>query len=317
MGILFKTQHWPPAALMLAISVMSAVFLFLPSLLYSKLADKDQANKRPVYILGFISMIIYLASFWFKVQHWPLATVLMTISSFILMVIVLPWYTWITWKEEKNISNSFIYMVIAIALFVIPGALVSLSMQNQYDAEFFIHQDQQKAIVNYRLKSNEKLLMAYKDSIEYNKLSLIHLKTTDLIGKIDQVELKMIELSEETPSSGNTPNQAGSAPDKEIQYNYLKNPYNGYIVKFMLSPGADSRTGLDKSIKSYTDFISENTSIEFVKSYASVLNPSVYLPDTNPYIGESILISGLHALELLRNGILLTENAALRLIISH
>jgi hypothetical protein len=158
--------------------------------------------------------------------------------------------------------------------------------------------------------------MAYKDSIEYNKLSQIHLKTTDLISKIDQVELKMIELSEETPSSGNTPNQKGTSV-KEIQYNYLKNPYNGYIVKFMLSPGADSRTGLDKSIKSYVDFISENTSIEFVKSYESVLNPSVYLPDTNPYIGENVLISGLHALELLRNGILLTENAALRQIISH
>jgi hypothetical protein len=316
-GVLFKTNHWPASGLVLSFSILTAILLFLPSLLASKLADKDQAYKRPVYILGFISMIIYLASFWFKVQHWPFATILMTLSSFILIVIVLPWYTWITWKEEKNISNTFIFMVLAIALFVIPGALVSLSMQNQYDAEFFIHQDQQKAIVNYRLKSNEKLLMAYKDSIVYNKLSQIHLKTTDLIGKIDQMELKMIELSEEKPTSENTSKQTGATPAKEIKYNYLQNPYNVFIVKFMLSPGADSRTGLDKSIKSYVDFITENTSIDFVKSYESVLNPSVYLPDANPYLGENALISGLHALELLRNGILVTENGTLRQIISH
>lgn len=311
LGILFKTNHWPAAGLLISFSVLSAILLFLPSLLLSKLSENGNIRKRPVYILGFISMIIYLGSFLFKIQHWPLATFLMSISSFILMIVVLPWYTWITWKEEQSISHRFIFMILAIALFSIPGALVSLGVQNNYDEEFFTHLDQQYSIFVYRQNCNEKLLNSYKDSAQYNKMEQIHLKTADLIGKVNKIEQKMIELSE-PPSSGIFAKSERLFTSGEIQYRKLSNPFNAYIVKFMLSPGAVSRMGFDNDVKSYMNYISENTNEGFAKSYEQIMNPSTYLPDENPDSGEYVLVSGLHALTLLRNGVLLTENAALR-----
>jgi uncharacterized protein with PQ loop repeat len=317
LGILLKTQHLPAADILLSFSVLSAILLFLPTLLFSKLADNENINKRPLFIVAFIAMILYLVSFWFKMQHWPLATILMTLGSLILMVAVLPWYTWISWKGEEQVSSKFIFIVITIALFVMPGALVSLSVQQTYNEEFFVHQDQQRSIMNYRQNSNEKLLAAYKDSVQYNKMEQIHLKTTDLISQIDRIERKMIDLSEESPSAENPSTLVGSVKGNEIQYRYLKNPYNKYIVKFKLFPAAASRVEFDKSVMSYINFISENTSAEFSKSYEPVLNPSTYLPDENSYIGENILISGLHALMLFRNGVLLTENEAFKQILKH
>jgi uncharacterized membrane protein len=308
MGILFKTQHWPAATLLLSFSVLFAIFLFMPALLFAKLAEKENATKRPVYILGIIAMVLFLAGFWFKMQHWPFASILMNISSVVLIIIVLPWYTYITWKDEKQVSPRFIFTVITIPLLVIPGALISLGVQQTYNDEFFVHLDQQRSILNYRLNSNEKLLAVYKDSVQYNKMKKIHLRTSELIGKIDQIERKMVNLSEESPSAETTSSMVVPAKENAIQYRSLSNPFNRYIVKFVLSPSAESRVEFDKSVMSYINFISENTSPEFVKSCEPVVNPSTYLFNENSYAGENALISGLHALMLLRNGILLTEN---------
>jgi hypothetical protein len=316
MGILLKIQHWPASALLMSLSIMFAIFLFLPSLLHSKLTDKENVRKHPVYIMGFFGMVLYLAGFWFKFQHWPLATILMNLGSIILMIVVLPWYTWISWKDEAQISPKFIFMIITIALFVMPAALVSLSFAKTYDEEFYVHQDQQLSIMNYRQKSNEKLLAAYKDSVQYKKMEQIHFRTTDLIGQIDLIERKMIELSEKSPSSGNPSPQAGSVNKSDIQYRDLKNPFNRFIVKFMLYPDAVARVGFEKSVKSYIGFISESTSEAFVKNYYPLMNSSTYLPDENSFIGENALISGLHSLALYRNGILISEDAALRKIIT-
>ena len=311
-GILFKVQHWPAASWLITFSVFSAVFLLQPALLYSKLADTENVKKRPVYILGFIGMILYLCGFLFKIQHWPLSSVMITLGAFILMAIVLPMYTWITWKDEKTVSIKFVFMVTTLALFIVPGALIGLSFQKTYDEEFFYHQDQQSALLNYRVNTNEIIMNAYKDSVQFNKLEQIHLKTADLIGQIDRIEQKMIELSEESHSV----NLVRSVDGKEIDYRKLSNPFNTFIVKFMLYPEAVSRVEIYKSANSYVSLISENTSAEFAKTYEPVVNPASYLPDKNSDMRENTLITGIHALSLFRNSILLTENAALKQIIN-
>ena len=236
---------------------------------------------------------------------------MITLGAIILMAIVLPIYTWITWKDDKTVTIKFVFLVTTLALFIVPGALVGLSFQKTYDEEFFYHQDQQSALFSYRMKTNEILLNAYKDSVQFKKLEQIHLKTSDLISQIDRIEQKMIELSEESHSL----NFVKSADGTEIDYRKLSNPFNIFIVKFMLYPEAVSRNEIDNSVKSYFSFISENTNPEFAKTFEPVLNPSAYLPDNNSDIRENTLISGLHSIAIFRNCILLTENAAIKQII--
>ncbi|MBA4321206.1 MAG: hypothetical protein C0408_00165 [Odoribacter sp.] len=316
MGILFKTQHWPAAGILISLSILFAILFFLPSLLFSKLVDTENVSKRPVYILGFIGMAFYLAGFWFKMLHWPLATILMSIGSFLIMVVVLPWYTWITWKEEKQVSAKFIFMVIAIVLFIMPGALVNLGFQKTYDDEFFVHQDQQQAMLNYRGNTNESLLSAYKDSVQYQKMEQIHLKTAALIDQINRLELKMMELAAGKTgiTVANHPTRSGDAVNTGIKYRNITGPFNINPVKYMLLPGTESRNELDKELLGYRAFISLNTNETWRKNYEPLISPSSYLPDENPFNGEFALISGLHALTLLKNGILLTETSVLKQI---
>jgi hypothetical protein len=198
-----------------------------------------------------------------------------------------------------------------------PAALINLSFAKSYDDEFFVHLDQQNSIIHYKQKCNEKILEVYKDSVQYEKLELIHLKTSDLIGQLNQIEQKMIGLSEKTSSEQNGSALSGYPNNGEIQYRDLKNPFNKFIVKFMLYPTAETRTEFNKSIQSYVSFINENMGKEFADRYMLLLDNSTYTPDENSFIGENALISGLHSILLFKNGILLSENAALNKIITH
>ena len=105
LGTLFKIQHWSGADIIIILAALFGIFFFVPALLVSKLQDQENKFKKPVYILGAIGLICYIAGMFFKIQHWPLAAMLMVLGMIILCVIVFPWYTWISWKEESHISS--------------------------------------------------------------------------------------------------------------------------------------------------------------------------------------------------------------------
>ena len=79
-GTLFKIQHWPEAGIILSLSVLFAIFFFIPSLVLNRLADPENKPKRPIYLLGAAGSILYVAGTLFKIQHWPLATLFMILA---------------------------------------------------------------------------------------------------------------------------------------------------------------------------------------------------------------------------------------------
>ena len=106
-GTLFKIQHWPQAGIILSLSVLFAIFFFIPSLVLNRFSDPENKPKRPIYLLGAAGSILYVAGTLFKIQHWPLASLFMILALIILFLVVLPWYTWLTWKDASHISACF------------------------------------------------------------------------------------------------------------------------------------------------------------------------------------------------------------------
>jgi len=72
-GILFKVQHWPGAGIMIALAVISAVLFLVPSLLVTKLRDTGTKEKKPVYVVGAIGIMIYITGSCsrYNTGHWP------------------------------------------------------------------------------------------------------------------------------------------------------------------------------------------------------------------------------------------------------
>jgi hypothetical protein len=88
-------------------------------------------------------------------------------------------------------------------------------------------------------------------------------------------------------------------------------------VEALLVPGTKSRKELDAVLTQYRDSLSVNTGEEWIINHESLLNSSSYLLDQNSSLNDFAMISGLHALTLLKNGILLSASDALRQIKKH
>lgn len=128
-GALFKVQHWPLAGIMLSASVLSGVFLFFPALLITIFKDEERRKYRYLALTTITGIIFYNLGILFKIQHWPMATLLIIIGTVTTGFIALPWYTRISWHDSKTIHPEFIFLVVACLVIFVPGMLINLNYQ--------------------------------------------------------------------------------------------------------------------------------------------------------------------------------------------
>ncbi len=154
LGILFKVQHWSGAGTLLILATATGILCFIPALVINRFNDQEDKLKRPVYIVGAIGLIIYVAGLFSKIQHWSGASILMVSGMIFLCIVAFPWYTWLSWKDERHINSKFLYMVIGTLALIVPGAMLNLNLQYIYEDGFYPHQEQQQAMNNYLYSNN-------------------------------------------------------------------------------------------------------------------------------------------------------------------
>lgn len=315
-GVVSKIQHWPLASLILMVASLSGIFAFIPALLAAKLKYQENRSMKIVYILGAAGLIFYTLALLCKIQHWPMSSLFMVCGVVIIFLVVFPWYTWINWKEEKNVSAKFIVMVAGSLALVLPGVLINLSLQRNYDAGYYMHQKEQQALFEYKFTQNQSFISNCKDSIISPVLAGINDKTNDLLKFINDTEAKLIAIAEGKPGVPAVLTyqikETGTGP--EIQYNLLRAPFHNVPFRVFLSDGSASRTELNAALKEYSDYLSGLTSKSDSGKYAKLLDPSAYLPQNNPETDRVSLMTGLHMLELMKNGILTAESHALSVV---
>ena len=315
-GTLFKIQHWPQAGIILSLSVLFAIFFFIPSLVLNRLSDPENKPKRPIYLLGAAGSILYVAGTLFKIQHWPLASLFMILALIILFFVVLPWYTWLTWKDDSHISSSFIFIIIGSLLIIVPGALINLNLQNMYNAGYFPHLEQEQNIYKVRLTLNKSILTQYQDSLCYRKMELLDNKTSAAITYLGTIEKQMVEESEgkpENPSPGTeSVRQTENGP--EIRYTHLVRPFNPLPVRDLLMPGCPVRQKMNAVLAEYMNYVTALTPDKDSGKFKELLDPSLYLPGGIPGQTDLTLLSALHSIGILKNNLLAVESYMLKYI---
>ncbi len=314
LGILFKVQHWSGAGTLLILATATGILCFIPALVINRFRYQEDRFKRPVYILGASGLIFYIAGLFCKIQHWAGAALLMFVGLIILCIIVFPWYTWLTWKSENHINSKFLFMVIGTLAIIIPVAMFNLTMQYSYEDGFYPHQEQQQAMNNYLYSNNNYLMKRYRDSLNYKKMEELHLKTTDLLALISNVQLKMVQESEGKPGKPavSADKIEGTETGSEIQYRFLTNPFTASPVNDFLLPACTSRRELENALIEYAKYISGIEKSPETQDYKILLDPSTYLPGKDPEVPPISLMSGLHSLEVLKNGLLTIESNLLK-----
>jgi hypothetical protein len=319
LGTLFKIQHWPVAGALLTLAALSGILFFIPALALSSLSNQENKAKRPVYIIGAVGSVLFIAGMLFKIQHWPLATVFILTGIFLLCFLAIPMFTWFTWKEETHTSPVFIFLIIGFLLIVVPGAMITLNLQHSYQEFYYPNNDQQKALYNYLFTSNTSLIGRYKDSSTYHEMEQLHLKTTGILTIISNIQEKMVQESEGQP--GNPAVSAGqiihSKTGQEILYRELSKPLDRGPARAFLLPDCNARKELNSSMSEYLNYLTSMTSPEDLLKYKKMVDTETFLPDGNPGKGEISLMVSLHSLEVMKNGLLAVESCVLNKIAKH
>lgn len=312
-GTLFKIQHWPAAGTLLGLSVLLAVFFFIPSLLLNRLSDPANKAKKPVYLLGTAGMILYIAGMLFKIQHWPLSALLMIIALILLFIVVLPWYTWLTWKTDTHISSAFIFIITGSMLIIVPGALVNLNLRNMYNDGYYRHLEQEQDLSRVMLEINSSLLRQYHDSSCYRKMESLHDRTSRAFNYLGNIQEQMVRASEEKHGNPLVNTALAEPADKEpeIRFTRLTRPFYTLPAKDFLIAGCSARQNLDKVLADYMNYVSSLKAEPDPERFKGLLDPAIYLPDDNPAQAEMTLLSALHSLEILKNNLLAVESHTL------
>jgi hypothetical protein len=309
LGTLFKIQHWPGAAWILSLAAFSAIFFFLPAIMVHLLSDPERKSKRGAYIVGAIGFVLYLCGMLFKIQHWPLATLLNTSGMALIGAIALPWYTWKSWKMQEHITAKFLYIIIGLLLIVMPGALLNLSLQYSYEDYFYPNLGRQQALNDCLLKDINAKILNYSDSAVYPKIEQLHSRTAAILGTISSIEVKMVQESEGKPGNpAISPAQVEQTEiGPEIRFTMLTKPFLQAPVQDLLLPACPSRQKLDIEVREYVKYVSDLIPGDDIQKFLGLLNSSDYLPgDQNEK--QFSMMSGLHSLEILKGNLLTMES---------
>jgi len=313
-GMLFKIQHWPLANILILAGLVTGAFLFVPSLLSQLFEDKEKKHKRFLYVIGALSVLVYATGFWFRILHWPMAYLFIMTGAFVLFFIAFPLFVRLQWKEEINVNARFIFMVIAPLLFILPGTLVNLSVERIYENGFFIRVQKQEALIKLQENENTLLIARYSDIDSSGNIAGIHSAASDLIKVISLVEqnLSMVAENDIKEADPDLIDLKGSVYFDPSSNRFPQNPFSIRPASQMLLSGNKVRVNLETEIEKYKQILNQKLGSEWLKKYDPLINASEYLPgkDANP--NNLPLILYLNSLSLLKNGILVTETAALK-----
>jgi hypothetical protein len=319
LGTLFKIQHWPGAGIVLALAALSGLVFFIPSLFAGRMNEQSDKAKKPVYFLGAAGTICFAAGMLFKMQHWPLAALLMALGIVLLGVIAFPLYTWLTWKEELHVNSKFLFMVIASVAIAVPCALINLNLQRNFNIGYFIHLGQQQNVYNSLQVNIQTCMNQYRDSVSFAAMDRLHSQTEKLIILVSDIQEKMAFESAGGPGvpAINAKQVINTEYGASIDYNLLSKPMDTQPVNDFLLPGSASRNELIAAAEAYKISISEILNGKDISRYTELVNPAVFLPGGDKNGHGMSLVSGIHSLELMKNSLLTFESYMLNSMVNN
>lgn len=309
-GTLFKLQHWPGAGVILTISAISGVVLFMPAFIAGRLREHGKGQVGAITVLAAVGAMLYGTGMFFKIMHWPLSGALMFTGMVVLCLVAVPWYTVITWKDEAHISARFIYLLTGLLLVIVPGALINLNLQRSFDEGFYRFHEDQVTMRHYLTENNDLLVASHSGSPDYEIMTGLNRRTSEMIELIGLIQEKMFLLSGGMPESPVA--ETGTISGNGSIRGRSGMPFQPFAEIVSMGPGTLAQKELDEALSGYVDYINGFLPGTEAGRYDWLLDLSDNFRAIPGEEKNLSLISWMHSLELLKNGILIAERDILR-----
>jgi hypothetical protein len=182
-GILFKVQHYPGAAILIIFGFMIIGLILIPMILIAKLREEQSKGMKATYVIGAVSIITYLFGDLFKINHWPGALPLLVMGAIGITSIFLPMYVSKIYKNGKKIETSFIFICVGLLFFNLFVLLLSLKVSPNVMSFFNKSGNEINKTTKILETENNTLIDKYQaDSIFHDSVTGISIKRIKLLS---------------------------------------------------------------------------------------------------------------------------------------
>jgi hypothetical protein len=108
MGVIFKTMHWYGAGLAVVLGLTFFSLIFIPLNIILKFKDDEEKSNRLIMTVGMLTASAATIGVLFKIMHWPFANIIMFASLLVFMLIFIPIYFIVKYRDPASKFNAII-----------------------------------------------------------------------------------------------------------------------------------------------------------------------------------------------------------------
>lgn len=189
-GSILKLLHLPGAAISFVVATVIFCFVFLPIFFVVEAAKTARIGSKLVLGLGALFGLVFCLAAVFKVQHWPGATLLWRFALAELMLIFLPVYFFVNYRNEATrnttIITSILILIMGGMLFLLTNLRSSARIEGAQARSF-------RTIKN--LADHSAVASGYEDKEALKKLACARLELvkTKLVDAFSELEGKKLD----------------------------------------------------------------------------------------------------------------------------
>lgn len=276
MGLILKFLHWPGASLGIVLGIGTLSFIFLPLMFVLKIKEKQNVKDKITIGIGALAGILISLGTLFKIQHWPLANIMMTSSLVILLLLFLPFYFFSGIRNPETKVNTIVSTILLISA---SGLLLTLMrspratfLMDKQSTETFLMEEQ---LLKAEMKEAEG-----KAILDSNNTS-IQLKGKEIIALCETIKQQFIEMESESKNlEADFKNNNVVMHDHTISQGYanelllpqtgkleeLTKDYNAEAVKLSRMPISFELRGKNQEANSMSYFVMLNQLVQIERT---------------------------------------------------
>ena len=278
-GTIFKTQHWYGAGVLLTLSLFILGAIYLPVFVMVKIRDTSKEGKKvnmPMYIFGLIAGIIFIAGAMFKIQHWPGAGIMISLSGLVTVLIFIPILVVQALKDKENQVQNFTILIFVLCFVAITFMMYALRVSKNVLTAFSVATEGHIASTEIVEARNSAYLDRLQQSVPGSDNILEQAK--EISSRSDVLSDYISDLTADMVHRSHPDNLAAVDQEGNIAFDKLDNMDELYSVRVVIFgdegiPGKGNE--LQTRINEYKEFLSGNSDPEL----AGMINK---LLDTGP-----------------------------------
>ena len=131
LAVTFKAMHWPGTSIMAVMGLGFFSLVFIPLNIAMKFANDTEKSNRLIMTVGMLAASAATMGVLCKIMHWPFANILMMSSLLVFMILFIPIYFIVNYKNPETKFNTIINTTFMVGAAGMLFALVDLGYGNK------------------------------------------------------------------------------------------------------------------------------------------------------------------------------------------